>query len=87
MGTEITQKPRDTKRVAIRNHVGEEVTGKKEAWKRKGERELAEGSLSRSRDRNQTGGKSHRVFYMTFPFSIKLGYTAYEIFQCSLTFF
>lgn len=61
MGTEITQKPRDTKKVAIRNHVGEEVTGKKEAWKRKGERELAEGSLSRSRARNQTGGKSHRV--------------------------
>ena len=34
MGTEITQKPRDTKKVAIRNHVGEEVTGKKEAWNR-----------------------------------------------------
>lgn len=52
MDTEITPKPRGTKKVAIRNQVGEEASGKKEAWSGEKGRQLAVGSSRRNRDRN-----------------------------------
>lgn len=42
----------EIKKVAIRNQVGEEASGKKEAWSGEKGRQLAAGSLRRNRDRN-----------------------------------
>lgn len=78
--TEITPKPRGTKKVAIRNQVGEEASDKEEAWSREKGRQLAAGSLSRNKDRNlrkeepcERQTRDSVVFYMIFPFSLKLG--------------
>ena len=80
MDMEITQKPRGIKKVVVRNQVGEKASDKKEAWSREKGRQLAAGSLSRNRDRNlrkeescERQTRASVVFYMIFPFSLKLG--------------